>query len=73
MVSRIIRQLKQINPEIIDSRQIRASVIMGWLKQYNISQVHYMAGHKRIHSTESYRLQDLTDLTRQLELFHPLR
>jgi len=46
---------------------------MGWLKQHNIRQVQYMAGHKSIRSTESYRLQDLTDLTRQLELFHPLR
>jgi len=73
MVSRIIRQVRRIDPEITDSRQIRASVIMGWLKQYNIRQVQYMAGHKSIRSTESYRLQDLTDLTRQLELFHPLR
>ncbi len=73
MVSRIIRQVKRIDPEVTDSRQIRASVIMNWLKQYNIRQVQYMAGHKSIRSTESYRLQDLTDLTRQLELFHPLR
>lgn len=73
MVSRIIHHLKRIDPEVIDSRQIRASVIMDWLKQYNIRQVQYMAGHKSIRSTESYRLQDLTDLTRQLELFHPLR
>jgi len=73
MVSRIIRQLKRIDPDVISSRQIRASVIMDWLRQYNIRQVQYMAGHKSIRSTESYRLQDLTDLTRQLELFHPLR
>ena len=73
MVSRIIRQLKRLDPDVDSSRQIRASVIMGWLKQHNIRQVQYMAGHKSIRSTESYRLQDLTDLTRQLELFHPLR
>jgi len=73
MVSRIIRQVKRIDPELTDSRQIRASVIMNWLKQYNIRQVQYMVGHKSIRSTESYRVQDLTDLTRQLELFHPLR
>lgn len=73
MVSRIIRQVKRIDPEVVGSRQIRASVIMNWLKHYNIRQVQYMAGHKSIRSTESYRLQDLTDLTRQLELFHPLR
>lgn len=73
MVARIIRQLKRIDPEVDSSRQIRSSVIMGWLRLYNIRQVQYMAGHKSIRSTESYRLQDLTDLTRQLELFHPLR
>jgi len=73
MVSRIISQVKRIDPEVSGSRQIRSSVIMGWLRQYNIRQVQYMAGHKSIRSTESYRLQDLTDLTRQLELFHPLR
>ncbi len=32
-----------------------------------------MAGHKSIRSTEQYRNQDLTDLTKQLELFHPLK
>jgi site-specific recombinase XerD len=73
MISRIIRRLKQIDPDVESSRQLRASVIMGWLRKYNIRQVQYMAGHKSIRSTESYRLQDLTDLTRQLELFHPLR
>jgi site-specific recombinase XerD len=73
MVARIIHQLRRIDPEVTSSRQIRSSVIMGWLKAYNIRQVQYMAGHKSIRSTESYRIQDLTDLTRQLELFHPLR
>lgn len=73
MVRRIIRKLRLMDPEVISSRQVRASVIMGWLKTYNIRQVQYMAGHKSIRSTESYRMQDLTDLTRQLELFHPLR
>jgi len=32
-----------------------------------------MAGHKSIRSTESYLGKDLTDLTKQLELIHPLR
>lgn len=72
MVCKIVQQIKKNHPEIIDSRQIRTSVIMNWLKQYNIRQVQYMAGHKSIRSTEQYRNHDLTDLTRQLELFHPL-
>jgi len=73
MISKIIRQVKKQNPEIIDSRHIRTSVIMNWLKTNRIRQVQYMAGHKSIRSAEQYRSQDLTDLTRQLELFHPLQ
>jgi integrase/recombinase XerD len=73
MICKIVEAVKRIHPEIKDSRQIRASVIMNWLKTNNIRQVQYMAGHKSIRSTESYRGQDLTDLTKQLELFHPLK
>lgn len=73
MVCKIIDKIKITHPETIDSRQIKASIIMNWLKQYNIRQVQYMAGHKNIRSTEAYKNQDLTDLTKQLELFHPLK
>jgi len=73
MICKIVETVKKIFPQLKDSRQIRASVIMNWLKTNNIRQVQYMAGHKSIRSTESYRGQDLTDLTKQLELFHPLK
>ena len=72
MVASIIKQIRRIHPELTDARQIRSSVIMSWLKTNNIRQVQYMAGHKSIRSTEQYRSQDLSNLTRQLELFHPL-
>jgi site-specific recombinase XerD len=72
MICKIVQQAKKNHPEIIGSRQIRTSVIMNWLKSNNIRQVQYMAGHKSIRNTEAYRNQDLTDLTKQLELFHPL-
>lgn len=73
MICKIVQQAKKNHPEIIDSRQIRTSVIMNWLKSNNIRQVQYMAGHKSIRSTEQYRNQDLSDLTKQLELFHPMK
>lgn len=73
LVCKIVEAIKKIHPEIKDSRQLRSSVLMNWLKTNNIRQVQYMAGHKSIRSTESYRREDLTDLTKQLELFHPLR
>ena len=72
MVARILSCVRKLYPEISSSRQLRASVIMGWLKTNNIRQTQYMAGHKNIQSTEKYRRQDTTDLARQLELFHPL-
>lgn len=73
MICKIVEAVKSIHPELKDSRHIRANVLMNWLKTNNIRQVQYMAGHKSIRSTESYRGQDLTDLTKQLELFHPLK
>jgi site-specific recombinase XerD len=73
LVCKIVEAVKRIHPGIKDSRQLRASVLMNWLKTNNIRQVQYMAGHKSIRSTEAYRKEDLTDLTKQLELFHPLR
>jgi integrase/recombinase XerD len=73
LVSSIMKEVKLQHPEIIDSRQIRTSVIMNWLKQYNIRQVQYMTGHKTISSTENYRNEDLTDLTSQIEKYHPLK
>ncbi len=73
LVCKIVEAVKKIHPEIKDSRQLRSSVLMNWLKTNNIRQVQYMAGHKSIRSTESYRGQDLSDLTKQLELFHPLK
>lgn len=73
LVCKIVEAVQKIHPEIKDSRQLRISVLMNWLRTNNIRQVQYMAGHKSIRSTEVYRREDLTDLTKQLELFHPLR
>lgn len=73
LICKIVEGVKSIHPEIKNSRQLRVSVIMNWLKTNNIRQVQYMAGHKSIQSTEVYRGKDLTDLTKQLEMFHPLK
>ena len=70
MVRRIINQIKRQHPEVTGNRHIRASVIVGWLKSNNIPQVLYMVGYKSRRTTNSFRQQNLTGLTRQLELFH---
>jgi integrase/recombinase XerD len=73
MVRRIIKEVKRQHPEVTGTRQMRASMIIAWLKNHNMRQVQYMAGHKSIRTTESFRRQDLSGLARQLELFHPLK
>ncbi len=73
LVSSILHQVKRLHPQVENSRHIRSSVIMNWLTSNNLRQVQYMAGHKSIRSTEAYRSQDISNLTRQLEMFHPLQ
>jgi site-specific recombinase XerD len=68
----LIQALKKGDARVKDAGQIRGSVIINWLKQHNIRQVQYMAGHRCISSTERYKQEDLHDLQIQLDLFHPL-
>ena len=70
-VSLLLEELKGINPQIKNAQHIRASVILYWLRQHNKRQVQYMAGHKYIHSTEAYQVQELETLTDQLTKHHP--
>jgi integrase/recombinase XerD len=65
--------IRKINPEILHPKQIRASVITYWLKNYNLRQVQYMAGHKYVSSTERYQLNNLDKLQSKLEKYHPLK
>lgn len=64
--------IQKLNPEILHPKQIRASVITYWLKNHNLRQVQYMAGHKYVSSTERYQLNNLDSLQSKLEKFHPL-
>lgn len=68
----LFRDVKKINPEIINAVQIRQSVITYWLKTMNLRQVQYMAGHKYVSSTERYQTSNLDNLQSKLEKYHPL-
>ena len=69
---RLTDELKEQNPKFINFLQIRASVITYWLKNYNLRQVQYFAGHKRIISTEMYLINDIDDLQKEIDNFHPI-
>ncbi|NJM15475.1 MAG: tyrosine-type recombinase/integrase [Bacteroidales bacterium] len=64
--------IRKTNPAIQSPKQIRASVITNWLKDHNLRQVQYMAGHKYVSSTERYQANNLDSLRDKLEKYHPL-
>lgn len=64
--------VKQQNPRFINFLQVRSSVITFWLKHYNLRQVQYRAGHKHIISTEAYLINDIDDLQKEIDSFHPI-
>ena len=65
-------ELKEQNPRFINFLQVRSSVITFWLKNYNLRQVQYRAGHKNIISTEAYLVNDIDDLQKEIDNFHPI-
>lgn len=70
---RIIKKLQKINPQLSDSNHLRSSVIINWLKQYDLRKVQYMAGHKYISSTEKYQESNIEELQKSVEMYHPLQ
>ena len=72
VMTRVTSQLRKLNPNVINIKQIRASVITYWLKKHNTRQVQYMVGHRYASSTEHYRTDHLEDLQDKLNSFHPL-
>jgi len=68
----MIRQLRRLNPKVINANQLRNSVITFWLQRYNLRQVQYMAGHKYVSSTERYQRLNKDDLQSELQKHHPM-
>jgi len=70
-IRKFTETIRKQTPRIQDLLQIRASVIVKWLKNYNLRQTQYMAGHRYVSSTEKYKLNDLRDLQEDINKFHP--
>ncbi len=48
LMAKLLKGLRRTDERVRSIQQIRVSVIVSWLKQYNIRQVQYMAGHKYV-------------------------
>lgn len=68
----VMRKLREQNDKVSSIKQIRASVIIHWLKIYNLREVQYKAGHRYVSSTEDYLINDLEDLTEEIGKYHPI-
>jgi len=66
-----VKQLKRIDRNFESFVQIRASVIMQWIKNFGLRKAQYMAGHKSIVSTEEYLPNHIEDLAEDMTRFNP--
>lgn len=69
---RLSQDIKTSNKKFINFLQVRASVITHWLKQNNLREVQYMAGHRYISSTESYLANEMESMTEDIDKYHPI-
>lgn len=69
---RLLFWVRRKNKLIVNAKQLRASVIVKWLKMYNLRKVQYLAGHRYISATESYKQNEMEGLTEEVNKFHPL-
>ena len=72
MITELMKQLRAMNHQVENTKQLRASVITYWLKVHNLRQVQYMAGHRYISSTEAYQVNDLEGLQEDISKYHPI-
>ena len=68
----LTKDIKATNPNFINFKQVRTTVITKWLKQYNLREVQQMAGHRYVSSTEAYQINNTEDLQEAIDKFHPI-
>ena len=72
VLQKLMQQLRKQSRKIESLKQIRTSVITHWLKNYNLRETQYMAGHRFVSSTEAYLINDLEDLQTDIDKYHPI-
>ena len=71
VLSRLLKEVKKIEPRVKSFQHLRASVITNWIKEKGLRQAQYLAGHRYVSSTERYEVQTLEDLKNNIDFFHP--
>lgn len=68
----LLKRLQQLNKKVTSAKQLKASVIVHWLKLYNLRQVQYMAGHRYVSSTESFLVNEMDGMIEDIDKYHPI-
>ena len=71
VIKPLTKQVRNLDTKFTKLVQIRASVITYWIKNYGLRKAQYLAGHKNIHTTETYLPNDLESLTDDITRFNP--
>lgn len=72
VITKLMQQVKKLSKKVTTLNQIRTSVIANWLKNYNLREAQYMAGHRYVSSTEAYLINNLEDLQEDINKYHPV-
>lgn len=72
LMTQLMIKVRKINPVVRNAKQVRASVIIKWLRIYNLRETQHLAGHRYISSTEAYQQNDVENLKEEVQQFHPL-
>lgn len=67
----LTKQVKAIDANLLNFKQVRSSVITAWLKIHGLRKAQYMAGHKYISTTERYLPNEITGLIDDISKFNP--
>lgn len=70
----LVKTIRIQNPTINIKRltQLKQSRISIWIDLYGLRKTQYLSGYKNVGNIEKYRNKDMKNLSKQIEMFHPL-
>lgn len=68
---KLCKDLRKINPKVRNPHHLRGSRISYWVRNYDLREAQYLAGHNTIAGIEEYRKVNVEDLANEVNKYHP--
>ena len=68
---RLAKQVRSIDKQFINFKQVRVSLIVFWIKTQGLRKAQYLAWHRHINTTEKLLPNNLDNLTNDINKLHP--